>query len=75
MQYSRPSEIDLGMHEILIYVKQMQKANKLDLTQQKRICLECRRHQFHPWVGKIPWRRKSQPTPVFLPENPVDRGA
>ena len=20
-----------------------------------------------PWVGKIPWRRKSQPTPVFLP--------
>ena len=19
------------------------------------------------WVGKIPWRRKSQPTPVFLP--------
>ena len=25
---------------------------------------ECR---FHPWVGKIPWRRKWQPTPVFLP--------
>ena len=22
---------------------------------------------FNPWVGKIPWRRKSQPTPVFLP--------
>ena len=22
----------------------------------------------HPWVGKIPWRRKWQPTPVFLPE-------
>ena len=21
----------------------------------------------HPWVGKIPWRRTSQPTPVFLP--------
>ena len=19
------------------------------------------------WVGKIPWRRKQQPTPVFLP--------
>ena len=26
-----------------------------------------RRHWFHPWVGKIPWRRKRQPTPVFLP--------
>ena len=26
-----------------------------------------RRHRFDPWVGKIPWRRKSQPTPGFLP--------
>ena len=22
---------------------------------------------FDPWVGKIPWRRKWQPTPVLLP--------
>ena len=22
---------------------------------------------FDPWVGKIPWRRIWQPTPVFLP--------
>ena len=22
---------------------------------------------FHTWVGKIPWRRAWQPTPVFLP--------
>ena len=22
---------------------------------------------FNHWVGKIPWRRKRQPTPVFLP--------
>ena len=28
----------------------------------------CKRHGFHPWVGKIPWRRKWQATPVFLPE-------
>ena len=26
-----------------------------------------RRRKFNPWVGKIPWRRKWQPTPVFLP--------
>ena len=25
------------------------------------------RRSFDPWVGKIPWRRKWQPTPVFLP--------
>ena len=28
---------------------------------------QCRRHSFHPWVGKIPWRRKWQPNPVTLP--------
>ena len=22
---------------------------------------------FEPWVGKIPWRKKWQPTPVLLP--------
>ena len=27
----------------------------------------CRRHQLDLWVRKIPWRRKWQPTPVFLP--------
>ena len=26
-----------------------------------------RRHWFDPWIGLIPWRRKWQPTPVFLP--------
>ena len=37
-----------------------------------------RRHKrwgFDPWVGKIPWKRVWQPTPVFLPGNAVDRGA
>ena len=32
-----------------------------------RICLRCKRPRFTPWVGKIPWRRKWQPTPVLLP--------
>ena len=27
----------------------------------------CKKHRFNPWVRKIPWRRKWQPTPVFLP--------
>ena len=30
-------------------------------------CKKHRRRGFFPWVGKIPWRRKWQPTPVFLP--------
>ena len=28
---------------------------------------QCRRRSLDPWVGKIPWRRKGQPTPIFLP--------
>ena len=28
---------------------------------------QCRRYRFSFWVGKIPWRRKWQLTPVFLP--------
>ena len=31
-------------------------------------CRRLKRHAFDPWVGKISWRRKLQPTPVFLPE-------
>ena len=30
-------------------------------------CLQCRRPGFSPWVGKLSWRRKWQPTPIFLP--------
>ena len=30
-------------------------------------CKWLKRPGFDPWVGKIPWRRKWQPTPVFLP--------
>ena len=33
----------------------------------KRILLQCRRPGFDSCVGKIPWRRAWQPTPVFLP--------
>ena len=29
--------------------------------------VKCGRPGFDPWVGKIPWRRAWQPTPVFLP--------
>ena len=32
----------------------------------QRIRLQCSRRGFSPWVGKIPRRRKLQPSPVFL---------
>ena len=33
----------------------------------KESACQCRRCRLNPWVGKIPWRRKWQPTPVFFP--------
>ena len=30
-------------------------------------CRRCKRCRFHPWVGRLPWSRKWQPTSVFLP--------
>ena len=30
-------------------------------------CSRHKRHGFNPWVGKTPWRKAQQPTPVFLP--------
>ena len=39
-------------------------------TSDKEPICQCRRHKkcgFSLWVGKIPWRRAWQPTPVFLP--------
>ena len=33
----------------------------------KEPACQCRRRGLHPWVMKIPWRRKWQPAPVFLP--------
>ena len=40
------------------------------VKKKKKICLQCRRHWrdgFNPWMEKIPWKRRWQPTPVFLP--------
>ena len=33
----------------------------------KESACQCWKRRFNPWVGKIPWKGKWQPTPVFLP--------
>ena len=41
----------------------------------KESACQCRRCEFSPWAGKILWRRKWQPTIVFLPgKSPGQRG-
>ena len=51
-------------------------SNMLEATQNigslvahlvKETACQRRRRGFNPWIGKFPWRRKWQPTPVFLP--------
>ena len=39
----------------------------LKVAQLIKNCLQCGRPGFHPWVGKIPWRREWLPTPIFWP--------
>ena len=36
------------------------------VKRKKKSACQCRRREFDPKVGKIPWRRKWQPTPVLL---------
>ena len=36
------------------------------LSDKESAC-QCRGREFDPWVGKIPWRKKWQPIPIFLP--------
>ena len=50
-----------------IYVMSLITLNPWTIGVFVDFCLQCRRPGFDPWVGKIPWRRKWQPTPVFLP--------
>ena len=57
----------------MIYLSQFvsrQSVNTVGLPQRlsgKESTCQRRRPGFDPWVRKIPWRRKWQPTPVFLP--------
>jgi len=41
--------------------------SRWEIHRDLQLWIKCRRHGFYPWVRKIPWRRKWQPTSVFLP--------
>ena len=55
----------VGIFPICVFVNVLQRAlvvqNLLDKYRR------CKRYWFDPCVRSIPWRRKWQPTPVFLP--------
>ena len=60
----------LGSQEPVKTDSRMQLMKGKGGTVGKELTCQCRgykRCRFDPWVGKIPWRNKWQPTPVFLP--------
>ena len=67
----KPMKIQEVGHLILDYlyfIKKICVSSQVAQWQESACqCRRCRRPRFDPWVGKIPWRRKWQPTPGFLP--------
>ena len=51
-----------------IYCNYVNNTGLFWLLTSKESTFQRRRPKFDPWVGKIPWRRKWQPTLVLLPE-------
>ena len=55
------------MREVSSYCTYLAGKLRTSLVAQRIKCLPAmQKTGFDPWVGKIPWRRKWQPTPVFL---------
>ena len=52
---------------IIYYIYNIDFPKWLSGKESTCLCRRCRRCGFNPWVRKISWRRKWQPTPVFLP--------
>ena len=56
--------------ELIIMYKPVSKLGFPGGSSGKELSYQCRKRKrlgFDPWVKKIPWRRKWQPTPVFSP--------
>ena len=47
--------------------KSMIQSNLVFTSVKESACRRHKRCRFSPWVRKIPWSKKWQPTPVFLP--------
>ena len=65
------SDIDWATEQQKIGMSQVELVVKASACHCKR----WKRLGFHPWAGKIPWRREWQLAPGFLPGNSLDSGA
>ena len=57
----------IPFYDFIIIFKRVYVCDFSGGSDSKSVCLQCGRPGFDPWVRKIPWRKKWQPTPVFLP--------
>ena len=59
----------MGRSQVVFICRQHASLYRQVLVAQmvKNLPANARKPGFNPWVGKIPWRRDWQPTPVFLP--------
>ena len=64
--YQWQIHVDIWQNQYNI-VKLKNKIKYIKKKKKKRICLQCRKPRFDPWVGKISWRREWLSTPIFLP--------
>ena len=51
----------------VIYYKQKDTKQNQESKHAEESTCQCRICRFDPWITNIPWRRKWQPIPVFLP--------
>ena len=59
--------LDLFTSLLLLFLLILGTTQVVLVVKNKQLLLKRCRFKFNPWVRKIPWRRKWQPTPVFLP--------
>ena len=70
---SSKSSFNIWKFMVLVLLKSFLENFEHWLSGKESTCSR-RRCRFDPWVGKIPGRRKWQPTPVFLPGKSHGRG-
>ena len=55
-------------HDLVAHVNQSDWSGSNSKESSFSKCRRCKRHRFHPWDRKIPWKRVWRPTPVFMSE-------
>ena len=73
--YVSPRASYLLRWHILVYRVFISLMDFPDSSVDKRICLQCRRPWFSPWVGKTPWKRNGNPLQYSCLENFLHREA